>query len=132
MSKIPEITFQSLLPNTVRNGNSEDSISISFRFQDGDADLGNDPASGIYDITMIHSKDTSMLLRYPLPDIPEQMKDPEKGFEGYATVVVPAAFLVLDSLHLQTGDTFTFEIFIKDRANNESNHITTPDIYIVP
>jgi hypothetical protein len=131
MSKIPQITLLSVAPNTVKSGSSEDSISISFKIQDGDADLGNDPMSGKYDIFMIHSSDTTMSFSEFLPEIPEQIKDPAKGFEGVATVVIKAAFLVLDSLH-QNGDTISFELYMKDRADNESNHITTPDIYIVP
>lgn len=130
MSNIPEITFLSVVPNSVRSGNSEDSITISFKFKDGDADLGNDPNSPQFDIYMTDNRD-SQPYNYHLPFIPEEIKDPAKGFEGIATVVVPAAFLILDTLH-QEGDTFNFDIYMKDRAQNESNRITTPDIYLTP
>jgi hypothetical protein len=130
LPKAPQITFLSALPNSVKQGNSEDSINISFSFMDGDADLGNDRLGTVYDIFLTHSKDTALDFKTFLPEIPEEMKDPEKGFEGTATVVLNAAFfLIPDST--KNADTFRYEIYIRDRAGNESNHITTPDLYLV-
>ncbi len=130
-SKVPKITFQSLVPNTVKSGSSRDTIGISFKFEDGDADLGNDRGSANFDIFLTDIRDTTQVFKYFLPEIPEQMKDPSKGLEGSATVVLQAAFLVLDSLH-KNGDTLHYELYIKDKAGNESNRLITPDIYVKP
>ena len=32
----------------------------------------------------------------------------------------------------RTSDTLKFEIYMFDKDNNESNHVTTEEIYIVP
>ena len=132
-SKTPNITLKQLAPNTVRAGNSEDTVFVSFSYTDGDADLGVDPQSGFYDIYMKDSRDTTVF-RYLFPPIEDDMRDPDRGMEGTFTVFVHAAFLLprQDSLHLATGDTLQYELYIRDRAGHESNRIITPDIYLLP
>ena len=130
LPKVPHISSLSVGPTTVKQCSNKDSIAITFRIQDGDADLGVEQAPGSNDIYMTSSNPAMPDFNGYLPDIPEEMKDPDKGFEGTATVIVSAAFLPIED-SLRNADTFHYEIYIKDRAGNESNRLITPDIYVV-
>ena len=131
LSKIPKIAFISMNPDSVKAGNSADTVFIVFHLQDGDADLGNDQNGTNYDIYMIDSR-TDSTQGYFFPSIDKAVENPQYGLVGYCTFKMQAAFLVPRPDHMLTGDTVHYEIYIKDRAQNESNHIITPDIYIRP
>lgn len=134
ISKIPQITFESLTPDSVKAG-SQDTVSITFRYVDGDADLGNRPANDTsYDVYLKDSRYDTGYVGIYLPDIASQAEDATKGMEGVCTIKQLAAFLVprQDSLHMATGDTLHYEMYIKDRAGHESNHITTTSFIIKP
>lgn len=127
---VPSIAFRNMLPNTVKSGNSEDTIKLSFRFHDGDGNLGNDPATGIYDIYTKDSRDGKEF-NYFFPEGISSLIPPGDELEGNCTISIMAAFLLLRPDH-PDGDTLRYEVYIKDRDGNESNHFTTPDIYITP
>jgi len=130
---VPEIIFQELIPQTLRGGSSEDTAYLSFRFHDGDGDLGNDIGSGNYDIYLIDSRDNSETGFY-LPQIPDETRDASNGLKGTCTLILPAAYILprQDSIHLLLGDTLQYEVYLKDRAGHESNRFTTPTIYLTP
>jgi hypothetical protein len=108
-----------------------DTAYIQFSFSDGDGDIGNDSVSGIY------FKDS----RYPdigfikadFPDIDPSIEDPKKGLEGTCLFFpVPTPTPRNDTFHIKHGDTLSYELYIKDRANNESNHIVTKPLIVRP
>lgn len=131
LSNIPNITFESLNQDSVRSGNNEDSISIYFKFQDGDADIGNDPKTGKFDVFLTDSRDTSMHLNFFLPSIPSDFKDPSTGIVGYAKISINAALLIYDTTNVN-NNTLHYDVYMKDIAGHESNHFLTPDIHILP
>lgn len=130
---VPEITFLSMTPQTLRGGSSEDTLFLAFRFSDGDGDLGNPYTGGNYDIYLIDSRD-SLASGYYFPEIPEEYKDPYEGIKGTTTLILPGTYILprQDSLHLEQGDTLQYEVYIQDRAGHESNRFTTPTIYLLP
>lgn len=130
---VPEITFLNMTPQSLRGGSSEDTLFLSFRFYDGDGDLGNPYTGGQYDIYMTDSRD-SLETGYYFPEIPDEYKDPYSGMKGTTTLILPGTFILprQDSIHLEQGDTLHYEVYIKDRAGNESNRFTTPEIYLIP
>jgi hypothetical protein len=131
LSDIPSIRLVSMTPDSVRAG-SQDTVYITFSLADGDADLGNDPNGTVYDIYMKDSR-VDTFQGYFFPTISSDVTDAGKGVEGTCVFKQLAAFLVpRDSLHMITGDTLFYEIYIKDKAQHESNHITTPKLYIRP
>ena len=133
VSKIPKIRFQNMYPDSVIAGSGLDTVSITFFLTDGDADLGNDPTGTKYDIYVRDSRvDTFQGLFFPT--ISPDAEDATKGIQGYCTFQELGAFLLprTDSIHTHFGDTLHYEFYIVDRAQHESNHITTPDIYILP
>lgn len=134
LSTTPSISFVSLEPRTVKAASSEDTVFLTFRFSDGDADLGVglDAPAGQYDVFLKDSRD-SVVNQYLFPDIDDALRDPAKGMTGSATIIIQAALLrPRDSLHGVLGDTLRYEVYVKDRAGHESNRFTTPEIFLTP
>lgn len=129
-SPIPSIALTGFGPDSVKLGSSEDTAVLSFSFTDGDADLGNTTANT--DIFLRDSRNGNVQ-GYSFPEFPDAVRNPDIGMEGTGTVALLAAFLLpRDTVHAVTGDTVRYEVWIKDRAGHESNHITTPDLYLRP
>ncbi|HRO44047.1 MAG TPA: hypothetical protein PL009_14525 [Flavipsychrobacter sp.] len=128
----PQISFISLSPEEFKNGTQTDTIRINFEFSDKDGDVGSTGEINEAPNVIIRQTYDSSSGEAKLPIIPPGFQDPENGIKGTASIAIPAIFYTLDSTHLQTGDTFHFEIQIKDKAGNLSNSITTSDVYIKP
>ena len=127
----PVITFMSMNPNTVISGNGKDTVSISFRVVDGNGDITHgDPNKG-YDIYLKDSR-TGSDIQFMFPEIPEGTIDPNEGVNAVCTINIYAALFLLVRPDHVTGDTLTYDIYVKDKADNISNIITTPKIYIQP
>ena len=134
LSPIPFIDSVYFGPDSVRAAVIEDTAILIFNFTDGDADLGNDPNGANYDVFLKDTKDTARHLEFFFPNIPNELRDPDYGMKGTCQILLPSAFLPPrpDSLHMTTGDTVTFEYYIKDQAGHESNHLTTGRLLIRP
>lgn len=127
---IPRIQFTGLSGNTIKAGSSQ-VIYINFNFSDGNGDLGNKPSSGNYDIYTKDSRDDSSDVNYFFPqDLPDNVEAGQE-ISGVCNLGLLGAYVLLRP-DRPDGDTVRYEIYIKDRAGNESNRFTTPDIYIVP
>lgn len=130
-SKIPQIALKYAGPDSVRA--NLDTAFIQFSFTDGDADLAGDTAKSA---VFVKDKryDSLGFVKYIFPDIDASIEDPKKGISGTAVVLLlqPPVTPRTDSLHMVLGDTTSFELYITDRAGNESNHITTGQIRIKP
>lgn len=126
----PSIQFTGLSGNTIKAGSNQ-VIYINFNFSDGNGDLGNKPSSGNYDIYTKDSRNDSSDVNYFFPqDLPDNV-EPGREISGVCNLGLLGAFVLLRP-NRPDGDTVRYEIYIKDRAGNESNRFTTPDIYIVP
>ncbi len=124
-SKIPSLTFLAMTPE-VRAGNSEDTVKISLKFEDGDADIRTD---GQEDNILISNTRDTQRYDYPMPEIGNEFKDPDVGFKGLALIQLPAAFFLLRDTAM-TRDSLKFKITLKDEAGNLSNEIITPTLYL--
>lgn len=127
--KVPSIAFKAMSDTVIREGSSQ-FIHILFSFADGDGDLGVDARSGDYDIYTIDNRDTVKVGYYFPFELPEAGREGEE-LTGDCTLSLEGAYIALRPSH-PGGDTVRYEIYIRDRAGNESNHITTKDIYILP
>ncbi len=125
----PEINFVGLSGNTMKVGSNQ-YINVNFNFSDKNGNLGNTPSSGNFDIYTIDNRDTEMVNYYFPQELPDYI-DPTQGVSGQCALGIQAAFLALRPDH-PDGDTLRLEIYIKDKAGNESNRFTTPDIYLTP
>jgi hypothetical protein len=136
-SAVPAINFVSFEPDSVHSGSFEDTVKLSFGFTDGDGDLGNDPATGNYDVFLKDTRDTGTpfpVLRFFFPPIPEGARDPVKGLEGKGIIAIQGIFITTrqDTLHMLHGDTLRYRMWVKDRAGNTSDTITTSQLIVLP
>jgi hypothetical protein len=133
-SDVPAISLVSVFPDSLRSGAFQDTVTIRFSLLDGDADLGVEQNQNQkYDIYIKDAR-VDTFTGYFFPEIAEFIKNPKKGIQGTCTYLVLGSFTYTreDSIHANFGDTTQFELYIKDVAGNESNHITTGPVYIRP
>ncbi len=132
-SKIPQIELMSFGPTVVKVNYGVPILTFSMK--DGDADLGNRLGSGKYDIFVKDFRyDTGYVGYYFPADFDPSIEDPDKGIKGTCEFqFVPTIFTPrIDSLHMATGDTTHFEVYIVDRGGNQSNHIVTDNVILTP
>ncbi len=117
---VPRIALVKIAPTEVKQ--FVDSLKITFTYEDGDGDLGNDNA----DINSLEVQDE----RLAKPDyyyVPPMAPVGEKiRIKGQMTMNLRNVFL------LGTGniETTSFTVRIQDRAGNWSNPIKTPEVTI--
>jgi hypothetical protein len=117
---VPRIALVKIAPTQVKQ--FVDSLKITFTYEDGDGDLGNDNA----DINSLEVQDE----RLAKPDyyyVPPMAPVGEKiRIKGQMTMNLRNVFL------LGTGnmETTSFTVRIQDRAGNWSNPIKTPEVII--
>jgi len=117
---VPRIALIKIEPTQVKQ--FTDSLKITFNYEDGDGDLGNDNA----DINSLEVQDE----RLAKPDFyyvpPMAPVDAKIRIKGQMTMNLRNVFL------LGTGniETTSFTVRLKDRAGNWSNLIKTPEITI--
>ena len=134
-SPIPYLEFISLSPDTIKGGSIRDTAFLTFNFSDGDGDLGNDVTQGDYDVYLRDMRDSAFqIIRYPFPHIPDEAVDPVDGVKGTGAIALYGADLIprQDTIHKFRGDTLVYQMWIMDRAKNQSNIITTTPLYIRP
>jgi hypothetical protein len=127
-AKEPHIEYRGISTRRIQAGSSKDTLFISFRFRDGDADLGNDATSGNYDIFLTDERD-GMLYTFFFPRISDDVRNPERGMEGECTFFLLGAFITLRPDHPDL-DTVRYSLYIRDRAGNQSNTVYTEDVYL--
>ena len=117
---VPRIALVKIEPTQVKQ--FTDSLKITFNYEDGDGDLGNDNA----DINSLEVQDERLTKAdyYHVP--PLAPVDARIRIKGQMTMNLRNVFL------LGTGnlETTSFTVRIKDRAGNWSNPIKTPEITI--
>ena len=128
LSKIPRIELMAFGPDAVQV--NYDTATLQFRLQDGDADLGNSLNSGKYDIYVKDFRFDTGYAGYFFPQLDKSILDPNKGIEGTCRFYFTPYILLprTDSIHMAEGDTTYFEVYIVDKAGNESNHIITSKV----
>ena len=137
----PVIEFERLNKNVmVQSQEKTDSVVVTFSFTDGDGDLGhNDSIQDIFlkDIRFPEAEGLNPI-PFKLPFVPVQGVG--NGISGEISVLTytscctypPGTFLPCDTTAYTQfpTDTLIYEIYIKDRAGNESNRILTAPIIL--
>ena len=134
-SPIPYIELIALSPDSIKGGSPLDTAFLTFKFSDGDGDLGNDVTQGKYDVFLRDMRDSAYpILRYPFPDIPDEARDPIDGIKGTGAIALYGVNLIprQDTIHKFRGDTVFYQMWIVDNADHQSNIITTTPLYIRP
>jgi hypothetical protein len=121
-SDTPELSF-SEISKSFMTQNGSDSLFLTFRFIDGDGDIGSDTSKNI---VVTDNRNGSILATYKVPDY---FPDNSNNRQGSITLVVYAPCCIYPngtSCQPSTAyptDTMRYEIQMKDRAGNESNLI---------
>ena len=131
----PIITYESISVNTINQSAIEsDSARITISFTDGDGDLGRENMDSV-DIFIIDNRIDFMQPGFVIPFI--GLQGVGKGISGEITFVAPPNCCIFENglppCQPSTEfpiDTVTYDIFIVDRAGNESNRVTTEPIFI--
>ena len=133
----PEIEYIGLNKNVISQGNTTagpDTLVIFFSFTDGDGDLGFDGDS--LDVFLTDSRD-QFKNPFKLPVIPDEGIG--NGISGEITFrllttccVYPpnSNFEACEPSDVFPVDTLVYEIYMMDRAGNESNRILTDPIFL--
>ena len=110
----------------------QDSTLLVMSFTDGDGDIGNEDSVSIF---LIDNRDNFELPGFKIPFIGEQGVG--KGISGEISIVLPTTCCTFPNgvPPCQPSeefplDTLTYDLFIIDRAGNESNRITTEPIFL--
>lgn len=130
----PAIEFISMEGNQmVQNSFNTDSIRVTFSFTDGDGDLGDKDSLNIF---IRDNRDQFIASKYRLPELPPE--GAQRGIRGEITVTIyttcciyPDGTPPCEPSNKYPTDTLQYEIFIRDRAGNVSNTITTDPIIIL-
>ncbi len=131
---VPAIEFLELSKDTLRRGSFfDDTTFVKFSFTDGDGDIGDRDS---LQLVVIDSRN-DFTNEFRIPFVP---KFGDSGLKGEITVrLFTSCCIFPDSLFLEgctdvfsqmPYDELTYDIYIKDRAGNFSNTITTSPIYI--
>lgn len=110
-----------------------DSVYVVFSFTDGDGDLGSNDSLNIF---VTDLRDNFLANKFRIPFVREQGSN--NGISGEIQILIyttcctyPDTTPACDaSTEFPTND-LQYEIYIKDRAGNESNRITTPPITLL-
>ena len=131
----PIIEYVSLSKDTLRRGpNQEDTTYVTFGFTDGDGDIGSEDSLQLY----VTDSREGTVRRLKIPFVPEL--GASNGIKGEITarlfttccIFPPDLFLLgcEDELASMPYDQVVYTIYIKDRAEHQSNQITVEPIYI--
>lgn len=120
-SEVPEIEFVNVSPQAAIA--FQDSITITFKYKDGDGDLGENNANS--ENLFLTDNRVNLIYKYRIKQLaPEGSKIP---IQGSLSVVLNNTTLT-DSSAEQLA---TFSIYVTDRSGNKSNSITSSPIRII-
>lgn len=130
-SDVPSITFMNQSRDTLLQ--QTDSLLITFSFTDGDGDLGN--ADSVLNLFIKDLRD-SFVESKRIPFIPTQGAN--NGISGEITITLPPTCCLYPDGSAPCfphpsfpTNQLVYEIYIKDRADHESNKITTRAINLI-
>lgn len=129
----PEIDFVSI-GKTVLNqaGINGDTTIVTISFQDGDGDLGGDPLA----IFLLDTRTDFLDSIFRLPEIP--LDGVSNSITGEIIFFLPETCCIYDNGQIPCESStavpqqeLVYELYIKDRAGNQSNSITLPTITLL-
>lgn len=126
-----------LSKDTIRQGIfQEDSLFVTFRFEDGDGDLGRTDQEPDNNIFFIDERTGTLDNTFAIPTLPADGAG--NGVEGQIRILLFSTCCIYpdgsdpcvpnDQYPL---DTVQYRIYIKDRAGHTSNEILTPPIILL-
>ncbi len=131
----PVLTFKNLSKTTLRQGlGTFDTTWVALGFTDGDGDLGDEDSLSVF---VIDERDQFLKAKYRLPFVPEEGAG--NGISGEIRLRLNTSCCIYPgNVQLPCTpssafptDTLIYEIYIRDRAGNESNRVQTSVITLL-
>ncbi len=133
----PVLTYSGLSRSTMTQGSAnEDSIRIFFSFTDGDGDIGIAPEDKIesaFDVIVTDTRNGTILDRFFAPYVPP--KGASNGIQGTGEILIFTTCCIYEDGTVpcepnpeQPSNEMVLEVYMRDRAGNESNRILTEAI----
>ncbi len=131
---VPRIEFRSITKNTMAQASPgfQDSTLTTIYFEDGDGDLGGDSLS----IFIIDTRTNQVDIQFRFVEIP--IEGVSSAISGTIAFPIFASCCIYDTGQIPCTPSnplieqeVIYDIFIKDRAGNESNRIQVPAISLV-
>lgn len=117
---IPEIEFVSVTPQTVKE--FTDSLVFTISYRDGDGDLGeNHPDAENF---FLSDSRNNVIYKFRIPQLAPD--DANIIIEGKLHITLANTAITNGS----NSQTFTYGIYVKDRAGNQSNTVTTSPVTV--
>lgn len=138
-SDVPVLEFRSVSKSTIKQGLiNADTFYLVLYFTDGDGDFGSDALSSELNIFMKDNRTGESFRDFKAPLVPTQGAN--NGISGTISILVSSTCCIYppssgippcftDSAY-PTND-LTLDIYIKDRAGNQSNTVTTSVIKLL-
>lgn len=124
--------------DTIRQGLfQEDSLTVTFHFEDGDGDLGREEDATENNVFFVDTRTGQLDNSFGIPFIPAQGSS--NGIEGEVHILLFSTCCLFpngqpdpcESSEDYPYDVLTYEIYITDRAGNKSNVIETNPITLI-
>lgn len=127
----PEIVFAGLSHDVVTSGDIKDTLLISLRYTIAASAVGTDTTAP--QIYFKDSRDQTVAFQ-PFPaEVANNLPDEDLNISGNITLRLNVGQHFVLRPDRPEGDTVQYDIYLKDMKKGiESNHITTPNIYITP
>ena len=133
----PVIEFIGFSKSEMEQGSlNNDSLTLIIAFTDGDGDLGTPPETAEKNLFVIDNRTGEVFNSFKTPIIPEEGVG--NGVSGEIKVLMfttccifPDNIPPCESPDLYPENEITFDVYITDRAGNESNRITTPAVTLL-
>ena len=120
LSVVPTLEFQSISPSTAQE--YIDDINITISYADEDGDLGEN--SPDIDNLFVEDSRNGIVYHYRIPQLAPN--ENEISIEGNFNIKINGTGITDESSSQQVN----YNIYVKDRAGNKSNTITTSSITI--
>ncbi len=137
LSEIPALEYQGISKDTMDQGSgTADFLTLFLHIEDGDGDIGNDQEDGTFNLFVFDSRTGNLYDQANLiPKVPEGVS--EKGvFIDMELTVFETCCLFPDNIppcespDLYPLDSLTLDVYLIDRAGNQSNTVSTETIYL--
>ncbi len=120
ISEVPEITFESVVPNVVTE--YQDSLYFTISYRDGNGDLGQNNT----DDNNLFLQDSRNQVIYGFRIQQLAPDNATIAIQGNLNVTLPSAALVNGS----NSESVSYTIWIVDRAGNESNRVNSNTVTV--
>ncbi len=133
----PRIELVGLSKDTMKQGIfQEDSLTVVFRFEDGDGDIGRTDQEPDNNVFFIDERTGTLDNTFGIPEIPHEGAG--NGVEGEVRILLFSTCCIYpdgsDPCTINDQyplDTVQYRIYIKDRAGHQSNEILTGPIVLL-